>query len=446
MSLSPAQVTGSSETRSLTRARRVRWAWRVLTWLLAFNILVLLNSGQDTPSSSGSESGGISRFFTPAAWYSLLADWLKKPSFQHVVVVTLGSNEPQAMLASQCGRRALFADTLRAVQRLAPAVVAVDYAFDPHGCEDERVNDSLVDALNDTEVPVVLGRGAYRLADLREESPAELVKVAPLGFTEHSLLLREDAGFSDINPQVTSGLVEINADSRKIPLTWSVMVNDRSRATAQVETLSVLAALRFPGDKNSPLLSKLARRKPDTEPLKHPLTTLIPEQQTPIISGLSVLCAPTSPVRSKYVNYCASDEAPADDTTLVHGKVALLGYLTPSDLHESAIGRVPGVFLQANYIESLLDGRAWRPIPTFLQILIAGGWIVFVELTLQRFCEPWWKALCYPVVIIMLAWAVFVGFILMLGFYAELFLPTVLVIVAKHVGDQVENGLSTKEV
>ena len=53
------------------------------------------------------------------------------------------------------------------------------------------------------------------------------------------------------------------------------------------------------------------------------------------------------------------------------------------DIHDrwgTYIGRVPGYVLQANYLEALLDGRAYRPVSLFYQLLISAVWFAVVEL------------------------------------------------------------------
>lgn len=44
-----------------------------------------------------------------------------------------------------------------------------------------------------------------------------------------------------------------------------------------------------------------------------------------------------------------------------------------SDLHQTVLGKVPGVILQANYIESLLSDRMFKPLPLSTPFLEENG-------------------------------------------------------------------------
>ncbi len=52
----------------------------------------------------------------------------------------------------------------------------------------------------------------------------------------------------------------------------------------------------------------------------------------------------------------------------------------PHDLLNTPVGRLAGYVLQANYIEALLDARAYRPIGFWLTCGLSLLWLILVEL------------------------------------------------------------------
>jgi CHASE2 domain-containing sensor protein len=66
-------------------------------------------------------------------------------------------------------------------------------------------------------------------------------------------------------------------------------------------------------------------------------------------------------------------------------------------VHPSLIGTVPGVILQANYIESLLTGRVFSPVPTRVQIVMGAIWLLFIVWVSWRFESSPGLALAFSV-------------------------------------------------
>ncbi len=83
----------------------------------------------------------------------------------------------------------------------------------------------------------------------------------------------------------------------------------------------------------------------------------------------------------------------APELRKLSGKIVLIGEINNDmDVHASVVGKLPGMYMQANYIEALLDDRYFRPIPVLDYVL---GFVILavLELILVLFGNSWWKAL-----------------------------------------------------
>jgi hypothetical protein len=101
----------------------------------------------------------------------------------------------------------------------------------------------------------------------------------------------------------------------------------------------------------------------------NPLATFSSAAEVPRLSVSEVIC----------------DRATTEDTgkceqrrASLRGRIVVVGDEGDADRHESAMGYVHGVYLQASYIEALLDDRYFIPLPRslyFLMLILAAGGI-----------------------------------------------------------------------
>src|SRR5262249_11106284 len=107
----------------------------------------------------------------------------------------------------------------------------------------------------------------------------------------------------------------------------------------------------------------------------HPYTSFVEEARLPILQAIDVICS--RPEGQEWKAICDNQvEKRCIDSKLLTDKVVLVGLAgLNSDLHETLIGKVAGVVLQANYVESLLTGRVFKPVSWWLQILIGLLWL-----------------------------------------------------------------------
>jgi len=72
----------------------------------------------------------------------------------------------------------------------------------------------------------------------------------------------------------------------------------------------------------------------------------------------------------------------------LRGKTVVVGWRDDNtDIYQTPAGQLGGVFLQANYIESLLDGRLLHTIKLRWQVLLTLLWFILVEWPLHYWSD-----------------------------------------------------------
>jgi CHASE2 domain-containing sensor protein len=349
------------------------------------------------------------------------------------------------ILADPCRRRLYIAELLKVMGTFAPKAIVLDLWFDPEACRDQAVTRTALDEIQEVsvKVPVVLGLPAYNPTEIQADQPAEFVHVtnreAGLRSTELVLSPVVHPQHSTVT-QIVEAVVERNSDSRKIPLSWPVYQAFNAVGSLgqpqRIDSLAVAAVRAY--DPASSILTRVGAltrdglSKASEEP--HPYTSFLREEKLPINRAIDVICSsPSEP----WKQYCNDHEHYCFEPSLVTGKVILVGIAgLGGDIHPSLIGKVPGVVLQANYVESLLSGRVFKPVPMWIECVIAFVWLV-LALVLA------WKARSYPwlalalsggiTLVLGLLIQVFIGVI---GYHAEVVIPltiaVLLVIVSIH--------------
>ncbi|HMI64492.1 MAG TPA: hypothetical protein VK517_00540 [Cyclobacteriaceae bacterium] len=106
----------------------------------------------------------------------------------------------------------------------------------------------------------------------------------------------------------------------------------------------------------------------------HPFTSFIAPNEMTLARPLSLLCsgADKADIQSRYSLDC-SRETPAENS--LAGQVVLIGQDSTTDQHLLFGQQLPGFYLQANYIESLLDGRYLKPIGGRWNLIIFILWL-----------------------------------------------------------------------
>lgn len=109
---------------------------------------------------------------------------------------------------------------------------------------------------------------------------------------------------------------------------------------------------------------------------QHPYTSFIDPRSFSHAKALSFLCSgkDKTDIESLFSVSCAAYASPDAD---VRGQVVLIGDDVQGRDRHQLLGRdIAGVYLQANYIESLLDGRYLRPIGPVGNVAFLIAWLV----------------------------------------------------------------------
>jgi hypothetical protein len=284
---------------------------------------------------------------TARIWYQrIVTIGYRKPMPHFVQVVTVRPPEKH----NPCEYRLVLSNLLRKVGELHPIMVVLDYSFSPHDCPD--ATSTLQNSINSVaaQAPVVFGVLSYTLQEMKDQHPEELGKIKGFGPQDQAIW------FSDIRAdgqQVFSGLYRLDCDTRRIPITWPVFEkqdNHWVRDREQKPTIAYLAAnLYNPDLKKDPVL-----KGPE-----NPFSSFIPADRLHPLDFGSILNGSPDALRLRW-------------------KIVVIGD-GQQDWHDTVVGRIPGVLLQANYIESLLDDRYFRGLSagvgatcTFICLLVIG--------------------------------------------------------------------------
>jgi CHASE2 domain-containing sensor protein len=284
--------------------------------------------------------------------------------------------DPARVLNNVCEQRWYSARLIPQLATAGAALIVFDKFFGPDSCPpgDQGTSD-LSSALTSSSVPVVVGVGSHA----PESDPRNACLIA-----NKSLEFRKsrDINSSAVDrPIVYQGLIRLNSDPKKVPLNWYSYENDqafkdgRQPSDANLGTLAWVAATLV--DKNLKNESGLVRLRATGQ---HPFTSFISPDTLSRADALSILCS--SPAKGelekRYQMTCVDHPLSGAE---IRGRVIVIGDdVLGRDRHMLFGDDVPGVYLQANYIESLLDGRYLRPLGAGWDFAIFASWVAFLYL------------------------------------------------------------------
>jgi CHASE2 domain len=295
-------------------------------------------------------------FLQSSIWYQSIVDPFRRAFPHYVTVITLDKKrEPAEIFQDLCEQRRFMAKLVLRVAREDPAVLVIDKFYSPHACSELDANRALADALNYAKIPVIIGD-------------------ASMTFPEHdqTLVLKPRMDFGS-GMGIKYGLLRVDSDPRRLPLGWRVL-DAGSEMEVEMKprwmpSLSLVAAQEF-----DPQIARRLESKGLME--NHPYTTLISESAMRTYSAIDLICQGRSRPNDNWKTCTAL--TPQQNHSL-KGQIVVIGDIGK----ETLIGGMPGVILQANYIESLLDFRYVAPVSTrfefSLNLVLAVGfaWIFF---------------------------------------------------------------------
>jgi hypothetical protein len=356
---------------------RLRRYWIILPLLLVMLLMAipeLENMGFSMPWTSDpcalqeADQGGIS-----TKLYLPLTRWVlhSNPSPTVALIYIDPTTEPAEILTNTCAARVFLARLVQVLNDLHANVIVIDKYYSDNSCTEQEPNDIFLNAMNQSQVPVVVGQPTHKLSSAPEASRCL------------ALSKRFDFGKQS---KVQYGLTRLNSDTLKIPLRWPVFQESDKPGVAPTQipeasgvgdSLSLVAARqRDPNIEKSAALQKLLAMH------IHPYTTF--RKNLPNTNAMVVLCSsetnPHDAYGKPFGDACKGMARPLgnlDNKNLsLDGKVVVIGDKSDADMQPFPGGEdKPGVFLQANYIQSLLDHRFLNEVPLGLTLI---GLILFI--------------------------------------------------------------------
>jgi len=391
----------------LKRLQHVKGArqWQIAVYVLLFAGLVMLKLAEDAkPVPERSDGPRYLRYLSGDYWYRFaLGEILYKPADRRVVLLLLREEDTPK---DPCARRLLEGTVASKVADTNPALIVFDAYFGPRTCpsaaDNKRFGEMIAAASQ--KVPIVYGRGAHWYPDVRAEDPVEFSRLQR--WKENEIVLRDTLRLEALRPdapgRISEGALAVGTDTRRIPLRWPAFQSLEAVQHQEPQPLETLAvkALRAYHQRLSDALREglelpIARDEVNSEydetgrvvsevsdlerNRRDPYTSFLSEQQLAIQSSMDLVCA-----LSCQWSGCAHHNSGFGD---VKFPIVVIGRVDPSDMHESIIGRVPGAVLQANYIESLVDGRIFQPLATGWQVFLIVLWLLMLGYISWRFAR-----------------------------------------------------------
>jgi hypothetical protein len=438
---------------------------RFLVYLTAFLALVFIALAEDRSSTpENSQKTGYLKILSSDFWYEQMVGKPQPPA-QYVAVIVISKDIPtiidedaqprQKEASAACNRRIYLAELLKALSDLSPRVVVLDMWFSPDSCS-EAESQPLWDALNQlsTRIPVVYGLGSYSLSDSRSLWPAEIARLRSqnldLKSTELILMPMQHPPILR-NANISEGVVELDSNPRSIPLSWPVYdtfeIAGKPGELHRLDSLSIASVRAF--DSRSAVLIRVGALSPDGSAKASadlpPHTSFLREEDLPIAGAIDIICL--SPRNHFWESTCQSiAKGSLDRQVALAGKVVLIGLTGMGDVHQSQIGNVPGVILQAEYVESLLQNRVYRSIPIVYQVAVGFAWLFAIVWVSQRlFSNPGWGRFFSFVAVFFIPACLIDWFFVHFKYYTEFFFPPFLAVLVLISTRLIEHFLSRNE-
>lgn len=360
-------MTRAIKIRELLRQFDLRF-W--ISFVLIFGLVQLGESLlENLTKSTNSESRVLNSIVVATGYYQKILTSHRKPKVREVFIVEIDPEKDTAdiNLNNVCEQRRIISKLLIQIARAQPKMIVIDKFFLKESCGYDTNTLLLMDTIEQirsgiTElnirglstpilgnpIPVVVGLRPIPVDPEQSDSDKPHVLLPTLSFS----------GVGDTEQQ---GIVNIvRGDHRRLPLRWEVFPNQESiknREYAVYDTLALATAKnanRRLFEENSTLAS-IANE--EDQPF---IGFLNPEQFKPYHLYLSqVLCNSERP----QPNWRDCLENPSWPPTELKGRIVLIGERNrDQDTHSTIVGVIPGFYLQANYIEALLDDRFYPPV------------------------------------------------------------------------------------
>jgi hypothetical protein len=431
-------------------------------------VLVHLASEGSTPggeTTPGSErAGGYGLILSQAFWYQKSINiGARRMVDDHVAVVLIGLDEPQRVRNDICTQRRFMAMLLSASLEAPPSLIVLDKFYGPEACADAAPKDPpapskshprrrrttvqpsqvnrpdsttlMINAIRQVaarNVPVVYALKAYSEEELQAVWPSALKRAKERGLRSDELVLEKGLEFPEVRCAngvqcLIGGLYNFNSDTRKVPLNWLAYrsIGEISQQPVDMDTLAVAAVKA-----SNPPEELLERIQTLRSQHRHPFSAFLAADKFKIHAASELVCSGAE----KEVEWvpCPASATKASALDDLRGRIVVIGQSGPGlDIHPSIMGSVPGVILQANYIEALRDNRFLKPAHWSITLLLILIWSELILWGFDKFEMNLLTAMLYSLAAILIsALLVWVVANLLIGYYVEVLLPTMLGLVA----------------
>ncbi len=359
-----------------SRAAIVRFVLVTLSAVLIKFAAQVLSGGSPTPAS-------FALFGIPGMYQRVVTSGFGTRLPSHTALVDLRGG-PDLGYTNVCEQRGYLAVVVGwIIEHSRPNVIVIDKWFE----SDCRANPAGTEALRSTlleatarNIEVVVG---LRIDELEEEiSLAEVLGLPQSGGAPLPIRPVFDFGV----PGLAECALNFDADLRRVPIVWDFRP-DRRQTPCGHSSLSMYAA-----QKSGILVegNRIDRFRLDGV---HPFTSFLSVDALRQVRVCSDELVP--PPSGRVEQDCGAYRTKAAIARLLNGRVVIIGEGNARDLdmHLTPLGlRLPGHYVHANYVESVLDGRLYWPVPPALNLSFTLAILLLLELVrsaLPRNEFPW---------------------------------------------------------
>jgi CHASE2 domain-containing sensor protein len=308
-----------------------------------------------------------------------LAFYFHKDAGPPVTIVYIDpATDPPYLLTNTCLARDFIAELVQDITKLGAKAIVIDKFYSDGSCSDSTTNQNFRNVLNSIaeRLPVVVGQQTKLSpkADNTQERCLELSNPFDFETSEGAIVKRETS-------KVHFGLTRLNSDVLKIPLRWPVFKDGRCpkdglTSAGSAESLSLVAAEQI-----EPSLKENGSSLQNLSLSQHPYTSFL---EIPSTTAMTVRCdVEQKPVDASGNELDCAKARSRNSCECLKGKVVMIGDMSDQDMQPFPDSKLesqsrsqdeppkdrPGVFLQANYTQSILDQRFLREIPFWFTLI-----------------------------------------------------------------------------
>ena len=378
--------------------RRLRQFWLIIPLFVILFALMASDLGDFvgySNLSSNSCGTDVDQSSISARMYLPLARWALRytPTPSVAIVYIDPASDPPDLIVNTCASRAFLARLITDLNALSAHVIVLDKYYSANGCAEQDKNAAFIKAVEGSKVPIVVGQQT----EVQSSGSS----------TSGCLALTPKLEFSK-TANVHYGITNLDTDDLRIPLRFTVLPSPSGNGSvaagsppanpaplpaatplpaASGDTLSLVAAkVVNPRIESNRAVSKLLAGH-----VVDPYTTFL---NLPHITALTALCsaeaAPRAPIDGQPGDaLCKPWVKPLDDLDgkglSLDSKIVVIGDISeqdmkpfPTNLAPFPAGTRPGVFLQANYVQALLDHRFLMEIPAAVTVGLVVLYVLIV--------------------------------------------------------------------